>query len=140
MINLEYLSGEPDPEYDRIAEPYQKEIDFAFFAANFGYSRADYDALTLREKAFLYKAWENRVVADTTQIYNAAFTAVYNALRKKGKPALKLWKRGRTHKADVEEMQENQKIAAEIAAEDKSWVDLIYRKNGMKRPERRRHA
>lgn len=140
MINLEYLSGEPDPEYDRIAEPYQKEIDFAFFAANFGYSRADYDALTLREKAFLYKAWENRVVADATQIYNAAFTAVYNALRKKGKPALKLWKRGHTHKADVEEMQGNQKIAAEIAAEDKSWVDLIYRKNGMKRPERRRHA
>ena len=29
-----------------IAEPYQKDIDFAFFVVNFGYSRSDYDALT----------------------------------------------------------------------------------------------
>lgn len=80
------------------------------------------------------------MVANTTQIYNATFTAVYNVMRKKGKSAIKLWKKGRTHKASVDEMLEHQKIAKDISNEDKSWVDLIYQKNGMRKPERRKHA
>ena len=58
-------------------------MDFAFFAANFGYSKADYDSLTPREINFLYKAWENRVIADSYHLYNAVFTAVYNVNRPK---------------------------------------------------------
>ena len=88
----------------------------------------------------MYKAWENREVANTTQIYNAVFTAAYNVLRKKGKPALKLWKKGRTHQSDAEELQKNRRTAQEIEAEDKSWVDLVYQKNGLKRPERRNNV
>lgn len=47
LIEFEYFSSEEaDQEYMEIAEPYQKDIDFAFFVVNFGYSRSDYDALT----------------------------------------------------------------------------------------------
>lgn len=47
LIEFEYFSSdEADQEYMEIAEPYQKDIDFAFFVVNFGYSRSDYDALT----------------------------------------------------------------------------------------------
>ena len=46
-----------------IAEPYQKDIDFAFFVVNFGYSRSDYDALTPREIVFIRKArwWQTAI-------------------------------------------------------------------------------
>lgn len=47
LIEFEYFSSEEaDQEYMEIAESYQKDIDFAFFVVNFGYSRSDYDALT----------------------------------------------------------------------------------------------
>lgn len=72
-------------------------MDFAFFVANFGYSRTDYDALTRKEKMFIYKAWENKLVADSTHLYNAVFTAVYNATRQKRKRALKRAKKIRPH-------------------------------------------
>lgn len=124
-----------------MAKPYQYEIDFAFFAANFGYSKAEYEALTEKEKRFLLKAYENRLVTATTMIYNAVFTATYNVERGKRKRALKLWRKQRTHTADEEIVKENLKIAEEIEQkEGKSWVDLIYQKNGMKRPERRKRG
>lgn len=135
MIDLEYFGNEEDPEYSRIAKPYQKEIDFAFFAVNFGYSKSDYDELTPREKAFIYKAWENKTVSDSYMMYNAVFTATYNVNRKKNKRALKLWRKPKVHKADMEIVQENLAIIREVdAREGKGWIDLIYRKNGMKKP------
>ena len=141
LINLEYFSGEPDPDYDRIAKPYQKEIDFAFFAANFGYSKGDYESLTRRERAFLYKAWEDREVFRTTMLYNAVYTATYNVNRKKNKRALKLWRRGQVQMADKEIAEENLKIALEVEEkEGKNWVNLVYQKNGLKKPERRGHG
>ena len=64
-------------------------------------------------------------------MYNACFTAVYNAMRKKGKPALKLWKKKSTKKADVEYMRDTLRMAAEIeAAEGKDWVKKIMAANG----------
>lgn len=70
--------------------------------------------------------------------YNAVFTAVYNVNRKKGKRALKLWKKSKVRKADMDTVQENLSIACEVEAlEGKSWVDLIYQRNGLKKPERR---
>ena len=138
MIQFEYLSSDPDPDFDRMVEPYRKDMDFAFFAVNFGYSKADYEALTPREKVFLLKAWENKLVSDTTFIYNAVFTASYNVNRGKRKRALKLWRKARIQKADMDVISENLGIILEVEAhEGKGWVDLIYERNGLKKPERR---
>ena len=137
LIQFEYLSSEPNPELDRIAEPYHKDMDFAFFVVNFGYSKADYEALTPREKIFILKAWENKLVSDTTFIYNAVFTASYNVNRGKRKRALKLWRKAKVQRADMDVISENLAIIREVESrEGKSWVDLIYERNGLKKPER----
>lgn len=115
-----------------MAKPYQNDIDFAFFAANFGYSRSDYDALTLKEKALIYKAWEERIVSETYRIYNAAYTATYNVNRPKWKRALKLFKKSRMHKANMETVHEDMELIKEVEnKEGKSWIDLIYRASGL---------
>lgn len=136
---MEYLSSdENDEEYEKIAEPYLEDIDFAFFAVNFGYTKKDYESLTKREKAFIYKAWENKIVSDSYIVYNACFTAFYNANRRKNKKALKLWKKKSVTKADKETIQRNILIAEEVdKKEGKSWVDVIYQKNGLKKPHRK---
>lgn len=133
LIEYEYFSGEPDPDYEKIAKPYQKEIDFAFFAVNFGYSKSDYEELTPKEKAFIYKAWEEKIVSDSYHVYNAVFTATYNVNRGKNKKALKLWRKAKVRKADMEIIQDNLKIIREVEQkEGTAWIEKIYRANGMK--------
>lgn len=133
LIEYEYFSGEPDPDYEKIAKPYQKEIDFAFFAVNFGYSKTDYEELTPKEKAFIYKAWEEKIVSDSYHVYNAVFTATYNVNRGKNKKALKLWRKAKVRKADMEIIQDNLKIIREVEQkEGTAWIEKIYRANGMK--------
>ena len=110
-------------------------MDFAFFAVNFHYSRADYNALTATEKAFIYKAWEDKTVSDSTFIRDAVLNAVSNALRKKHSPFKKLWKKLQ-QKADTEKAKDDIKIALEIEEkEGKGWVDRIYKAAGLKRKE-----
>ena len=135
LVEFEYLGGEPDPDYLEIAEPYKEELEFAFFAANFGYSKQDYEALTPLERAVVRKAWEDKIVSDSYAIYNAVYTATYNVNRKKGKKALKLWKKSqRAKKVDEEKMQNDLAIALEIEKkEGKGWVDKIYKAAGLKR-------
>ena len=134
LIAFEYLGGDnSNPEYDKVAKDYQKEIDFAFFVVNFHYSKSEYESLTQKEKAFIYKAWENKLVADTTHAANAVGNAVSNALRKKGKKAIPLWRK-KQRKHDVGKMRDTYKDV--LAAENKkgkSWVDVIHKANGMKR-------
>ena len=133
LIEYEYFSGEPDPDYEKIAKPYQKEIDFAFFGVNFGYSKTDYEELTPKEKAFIYKAWEEKIVSDSYHVYNAVFTATYNVNRGKNKKALKLWRKAKVRKADMEIIQDNLKIIREVEQkEGTAWIEKIYRANGMK--------
>nr|DAF98392.1 MAG TPA: hypothetical protein [Siphoviridae sp. ctnNB1] len=116
-------------------------MDFAFFVVNFGYTKGDYDELTRREKAFIYKAWENKIVSETTHIYNAAFTAGYNVNRPKRKRALKLWRKAGVMKANMETVEENLKIAEEVEKkEGKGWVQRIFEANGLKLPERRKNG
>lgn len=132
LIEFEYFGGgEPDKDYAREAEPYQNDIDFAFFAVNFGYSKADYEALTPREKLFIYKANENKIIADSYHIYNAVFTAFYNVNRPKRKRPLKLFRKG-AKTADMETVRDNMKIIQEVdKIEGDSWVRRIYESNGM---------
>lgn len=119
-----------------MAEPYRKDMDFAFFAVNFGYSKSDYDALTWREKAFIYKAWEDKIVRDSYNVYNAVLTATYNVNRPKRKRALKLWKKTSIRKANMEIVQDSMVTICGIEAQEgKGWIDRVYAANGIPKPE-----
>ena len=108
-------------------------MDFAFFAVNFHYSRADYNALTPTEKAFIYKAWEDKTVSDSTLIRDAVLNAVSNALRKKNSRFKKLWRKLKG-KSDKEKAENDIQIVNEIEKmEGKGWVDRILSANGLKR-------
>ena len=133
LIDFEYFGGSlPTKKEQEIAKPYQREIDFAFFVANFGYSKADYDAITPKEKAFIYKAWENKTISDSYLLYNAVFTAVYNANRPKRKKPLKLWKKRGQRIVDMETINENLKIVKQIdQQEGDSWVRKVYQANNI---------
>lgn len=134
LVELEYLDSEPDEEYEEIAKPYHNEIDFAFFVVNFGYSKRDYEELTPREKHFIMKAWENKMITDSYNSYNASFTAFYNANRPKRKKALKLWKKKTIRIADKDVVQDHISIAKNVERkEGKSWIELLFRKNGIKK-------
>lgn len=92
----------------------------------------------MREKAFIYKAWEEKTVADSYHMYNAVFTATYNVNRKKNKKALKLWRKQKVRKADMEVVHDNLKIIEEVEEkEGKSWVAQIYRANGLPVPRQK---
>lgn len=108
-------------------------MDFAFFAVNFHYSKDDYNALTPAEKAFIFKAWEDKTVSDSTMLRDAVLNAVSNAFRKKRKKFKKLWKR-KQEKADLEIVRDNYKIIMEVEAkEGKAWIDKVLRANGLRR-------
>lgn len=134
LIELEYLKSDaPDIEYNKEAEPYSKELDFAFFVVNFNYTKAAYNALTMREKAFIYKAWEDKQVCETSLINKAVSNAVSNVLRKKNSKAIPLWKR-KPRKGNTEN---GKRLISEIKKIEKSqgtsWIDKIYKANGMER-------
>ena len=133
LVDFEYLKGEPDPEYEKLAEPYQNDMDFAFFAVNLGYSKNDYYDLTPREAAFIRKKWEEKTVSDSTLLRNAVLNAVTNALRKKNARFRELWKKfGRP--IDKKKAEDNLKIVQDIEEkEGKSWIDKILQANGLKR-------
>lgn len=97
---------------------------------NFGYSRADYSALTLTEKAFILKAYENKVVNDTTFLRNAVKNAVDNAFRKKGRRFLPLWKKAGAKKDRGTEQNMLSVIRENEKREGKSWVAKIYSRQG----------
>ena len=138
LVDFEYLGDEEtDEEYERIAKPYQRDIDFAFFAVNFGYSKTDYEELTPREIHFIYKAWENKLISDNYNMYRAVFTAVYNVERPKRKSALKLWKKHSVRRADMESVEENIKIIKEAEENDRNWVARIYEANHLPAPKER---
>ena len=120
-----------------MAKPYQEQIDFAFFVVNFGYSKADYNALSEVEKLFIRKAWENHTVSWSTLVRDAVFNGVGNALRKKGKRFQKLWKK-RAQKADLQAIKEDTKTILEIEKKERGWIDLVYKANGMKKPHRKK--
>ena len=138
LVDFEYFgTAENNAEYEKVAKPYQREIDFAFFVVNFGFTKADYEALTPKEIVFIYKAWENKKVSDLYDMYNAVSTAVYNVQRPKNKKALQLLKK-RSQKANMDSIKQNLAIIREMEnKKDYSWVEKIYKANNLKYPERR---
>lgn len=67
---------------------------------------------------------------------NAVFNAIYNAERKRGKPFRELWRKSQP--IDPATVADSFRIIEEIEAQDKdrSWVDQIYRANGLEPPRR----
>lgn len=134
LVDFEYFGGDitTDESYTKIAKPYQKDVDFAFFVVNFGYTKSDYEQLTPREIAFIYKAWEDKIVADNTHIRNAVMNAYVNARRKKNKKFIPLFKKKQLNVANKEVISANLNIVIETERiEGKSWVERIYAANNM---------
>lgn len=138
LIAYEYLGrGGRNRTYEKLAKDYQNEIDFAFFVTNFNYSKADYEALTPNERAFIMKAHEDKLVGDSTLFQKAVEIAVGNVMRKKGKRPARLWHR-KQQLADKALAHQHLDIINEVEKkEGKSWVDAIYAANGKKRPKTR---
>ena len=112
-------------------------MEFAWFAVNLGYSRQDYSQLTQTDIVFIRKAYENKLVSETNAIRNAVYNAVGNAFRKKGKPFADLWKKRPKH-GDKKVKEKAMQTILEIEKTETGWIDLIYKANGMKKPERRK--
>ena len=123
LVQFQYFeTDEPDIK----AGPYRHEIDLAFFVVNFGFSKRDYLDLTTRERAFIYKAWEDKVVRESQLSYDATFLAIANFFRKKGKSIKKLWEKKKTRRVDP---QEYRQLVHEIEKEDISGIlDTIRRR------------
>lgn len=119
-------------ELAKKAESYRDEMDFAFFHVNFHTTKADYLAFTEVEKAFIRKEYESKMVSENTQSRNAFYNAYVNANRKKNSKFQDLYKK-KQEKADVEFNLDAIKAITEMEEEQgKTWVDKIYKANGMK--------
>lgn len=120
------------------AESYRRERDFAFFHVNFGTEKEEFLKFTELEKAFIRKEYEMKVVSDNTHQRNAFYNAYANANRKKNKPFVELYKK-KQEKADKEYNENAIAVVIEMEKEKgKTWVDKLYRTNGMKKPQRKR--
>jgi len=142
LIEFEYLggSGERDLEYEKMAEGYQSDIDFAFFVNNYNYSLSEYEELTPRQKLFIMKGWEDKLISETTHMRNAVLNAVSNSMRKKGSRFTDLWKK-KQKKADLDYVKESLKIIQEVQeASDNSWLDLVYASSGLHRPKKKKEG
>ncbi|SJZ37901.1 hypothetical protein [Garciella nitratireducens] len=139
LIDFEYFeSGEVDEEYTKLAKDYKNDIDFAFFAVNFNYSKSDYEELTPKEKTFIYKAWEDKIVRESTLLNNAVYNAIANSHRKKGKKYQKLWKK-KPKSVDQDIAYNNMKIIKDIEKRDgKSWIEKIYKAGGLNASSKKR--
>lgn len=89
--------------------------------------------MTPKEKLFIYKAWENKVVSDTTFMAQAVNNAISNALRKKGKQPVPLWKK-KPKRMDRELAKENLALIKSINERyGNGWIDKVYRANNRKK-------
>lgn len=130
LIEFEYLDGSSDEDYTKLASSYQKEIELAFFIVNFGMSKQEYESLRPIEKHFIYKAYENKLVSDTTHTQRAVQTAFYNVQRPKNAPMLPLW----VKKVSRETLQNVKEAYVEMKKEETKesplWVKKLYQLNG----------
>lgn len=100
----------------------------------FHLSKADYEALTPAEIAFVMKAWEDKTVRDTTYIRDAVLNAIINGMRKKRQKFRKLWKKSGKMTADKKtDFRTKLKTIEEIEKKEKGWIDKVLAGAGIKR-------
>lgn len=97
---------------------------------NFGYTKDEFDQLTIREKAFIYKAWEDKKVRDTVLINKAVLNAIVNTRKKKHRRWIPLWTKPPRREENEEMRARLVKLVETSKTENKSWVDRIYAANG----------
>ena len=102
LVGFRYLKTTADNETTK-AGNYHYEQDLAFFIVNFGFSKQEYLDLTPRERMFVYRAWEDKLVRDSQLNHDATLLAEANAHRKRGRSVKPLWTR--KGEVDTEEMQ-----------------------------------
>ncbi|KAA0565344.1 phenylalanine racemase [Bacillus sp. CH30_1T] len=96
-------------------------------------SREEFDNLTDKEKMFIKKEHENKFISDTTWLRNAVLNAEANINRGKNKKFLELFPRKQVANKEYNENAIKNIIEME-ETNGKSWVDRIYKANGMKKP------
>lgn len=119
------------------ARSYRDVEDFAFFHVNFSTSKEEYLSFTEIEKAFIRKEYEKKIVSENTHRRNAFYNAYVNANRKKNKQFIELFKKAQ-EEADKEYNENAIEVVTEMEERDgKSWVDKLYKANGMRRKSKR---
>lgn len=121
-----------DEETSEVSQGFTYLINLAFFIANFGYSKADFDVLRPVEVAFIMKAWEDRQVRETSLQNKSQMNAIANVMRKKGTRYMKLWEK-KVQRTDPDLQQARVSFIEEIEKDQgKSWVEEIYKANRRK--------
>lgn len=114
MIGFRYLNTAADDETRIKAGEFQREIDLAFFIVNFGFSKREYMELTPRERMFVYRAWEDKLVRDSQLNHDATLLAEANAHRKRGRSIKPLWtKRGQVNPEEMQRLIHKEKTQQE---------------------------
>lgn len=90
---------------------------------NLGLSKKDVEDITPTERAFIIKAFEDKVVLETTLLRDAFLNAYTNANRKKNKPFVHLFKK-RAKKIDKEEYL-SKFLEVSQMRHDNSWVKML---------------
>lgn len=120
----------------KLAEPFQNEMELAFFVVEIGMSKKEYESLTETEKMFIRKRHEQKFINETTWLRNAVLNATVNANRGKNKKFRDLFPK-KLQRVDKEYNENAVKTILKMEKENgKGWVDLIYRRNGMKPPQK----
>jgi len=120
-----------DIKLSELARDFSYERDLAFFVVQIGMSRAEFDMLTEKEKMFIRKEHENKFLSDTTWLRNAVLNAGANINRKKGKKFIELFPK-KANKVDKEYNKTAvQTILVMEQKNGKSWVDKVYKANGI---------
>lgn len=90
---------------------------------NLGLSKRDIEDITPTEKAFIIKAWEDKVVLETTLLRDAFLNAYLNANRKKNKAFMPMFKK-KAKKID-KEIYMAKFLEVSKMEHDNSWVTVL---------------
>jgi len=132
-----YQPTPKDEKLAKLAQPFLDEMELAFFVVEIGMSKSEYESLTETEKLFIKKRYEQKFINDTIWMRNAMLNAVSNALRKKNQKFRDLFPK-KQHKADKEYNKNAIEVINRIEKRDgKGWVDLVYKRAGIKKPRKK---
>lgn len=76
-----------------MVEPFSDQSEYAYFAVRFGWTRAQYLAITPVERAFIRKEIERQTVRDQEILQSTLEIAMANAFGKKGRKRKTLFKK-----------------------------------------------
>lgn len=127
LVELEYLTGKEQNKQQDVqpGESHTKDMTFAFFVANFGYTKSDFERLTKKEIFFILKAWENKKVLDSQLVANAFYNAYCNANRGKKKP-IKLWEKAHKKENINELRRQFDEVMEYEKTQSDNWIKEIY--------------